>query len=218
MANPKLLFFFILSALAATGYSLSCVKCTNFNGTLCSGSTVNCGFSDAACASTHAVTSSSDGLRLFEVFDRGCRAQKFCSKQGSVSVLNTTTKTSVSCCSTNKCSPPMPVLPPDNFNKNGITCMTCADNKTEQCHSDVFVECLGNERKCISQVTTVTEPVQSSSSWSGCATKDICDGIFIEAPKSIAYSTRYACTNGSSGLCFNLLLLLILSIPHLYLL
>ncbi|XP_075047637.1 phospholipase A2 inhibitor and Ly6/PLAUR domain-containing protein-like [Mixophyes fleayi] len=210
MTHSVLLLTSILSTLTATGYSLSCINCMDMSDKLCSGPAVSCSSSDAVCVLISTVTSLG-GLGEHKMTVRDCGKPNACSVKGSMSVLSGKVKTGISCCSSDSCTPPMPVLPLNDYNKNGVTCKSCMEAVDKQCQSDTFMECQGNETKCISQVSTLKGPSMTmSTALRGCATKEACGFPLMENTiGDVTVKTYTSCTGGSPGLQYNLLLLLV---------
>ncbi|KAM4015478.1 phospholipase A2 inhibitor NAI-like [Anomaloglossus baeobatrachus] len=169
-----LLITCLLSAIAATGYSLSCIECTSLSDTVCKGESKTCSAGNDSCILSYVVTSIG-GMEISKMYTRQCGQSNLCSKTGSISLPNGRIKAGTSCCKTNDCMPTDPILPTDSNEKNGIMCKTCFAPNSKSCDTDLITECIGNENVCISQVTTIQGDVPSSTVVQGCSTKEMCE-------------------------------------------
>uniref|UniRef100_A0A8C5QUT2 UPAR/Ly6 domain-containing protein n=1 Tax=Leptobrachium leishanense TaxID=445787 RepID=A0A8C5QUT2_9ANUR len=167
-------FLCVLSVLISTGYSLSCIKCMKMGESNCEGLSVTCS-PDEACAASYSV-SSSGGVKMFEAYLRDCVSKKDCDVKGSYTVVrNVQSKVASTCCYTDNCTPPRPILPEDNYEPNGLTCRVCFSPNSDWCSSTNTIDCQGDENMCILQSSRVKGPVTSITALRGCTTKSICD-------------------------------------------
>ncbi|XP_044134442.1 phospholipase A2 inhibitor and Ly6/PLAUR domain-containing protein-like [Bufo gargarizans] len=164
----------LLSAIAAKGYSLSCIECMSQEGTICNGTSKVCSSGDDSCISTYILTSMG-GMEIAKMYIRQCAPNKMCSKTGSISLPNGRIKTGTTCCKTNDCTPANPVLPSDSNEKNGLSCKTCFTPNSKSCDTDLLTDCLGSETTCINQLTTRTGKVPTTTVVRGCSTKEMCE-------------------------------------------
>ncbi|KAM3922128.1 phospholipase A2 inhibitor and Ly6/PLAUR domain-containing protein-like [Leptodactylus fuscus] len=114
---------------------------------------------------------------------------------------------STSCCYTDRCTPPAPVLPTISHDKNGVVCMSCQAMEASPCDSDTYMDCIGNETKCISQVirSSGTPP---EGAIRGCATPSLCNIPYKEGSfGSLTYSMDTTCLDGGASLHYHLYLL-----------
>ncbi|KAM3922124.1 uncharacterized protein RB166_011412 [Leptodactylus fuscus] len=164
----------LLSAIAATGYSLTCITCTSLTDIICEGPSVTCSSGDDSCLLSYIVTSMG-GMEISKMYIRQCGKSNLCSKTGSISLPNGRMKAGTTCCRTNDCTPDKPVLPPDSHEKNGLACKTCFAPNANSCDSDLLTDCVGNETVCINQITTRTGDVPSTTAVRGCSSKEMCE-------------------------------------------
>ncbi|XP_063798353.1 phospholipase A2 inhibitor and Ly6/PLAUR domain-containing protein-like [Pseudophryne corroboree] len=210
METSLLLVTVILSALVATSYSITCIKCMGMSDTPCSGPEVTCASKDDVCILTYTV-SSFGGMGDSHTYMRDCGNRKSCSACMSFSNLAGKSKSASSCCHTDRCTPAQPVIPADNYNKNGVRCKTCMDLTDKPCQTDTYVDCLGEEKKCISQVSTIKAGPGSAMSMAirACATEELCDLAPAEQTYGqFSVKMQSTCTGGGSGLHYNFFLLL----------
>ncbi|XP_053307519.1 uncharacterized protein LOC128469745 [Spea bombifrons] len=66
-------------------------------------------------------------------------------------------------------------LPDDSTQPNGVVCKTCTANDAEWCDTEETMKCVGNETKCILQITSMTGTLTQQSVLRGCATQSICN-------------------------------------------
>ncbi|XP_069803945.1 phospholipase A2 inhibitor gamma subunit B-like [Dendropsophus ebraccatus] len=168
-----LLLTCLLSAIAATGYGLSCIDCTSLSGTVCNGSSMVCPSGDYSCLLSYTVTSIG-GMEISKLYIRQCAQNNLCSKTGSISLPNGKIKAGTTCCTSDDCLPPKPTLPPDSSEKNGRSCKACFAPNSKTCDTELFTDCVGNEMMCITQVSTTTGDVTSTTTVQGCSTKEMC--------------------------------------------
>ncbi|XP_075695169.1 phospholipase A2 inhibitor NAI-like [Rhinoderma darwinii] len=164
----------LLSAIAATGYSLSCIECTSLGDTLCNGTSKTCPAGNDICVLSYIVTSMG-GMEISKMYIRQCGQSNLCLKTGSISLPNGRIKAGTTCCKTNDCIPANPILPPDSTTKNGLSCKTCFAPNSKSCDTDLLTDCVGTETMCINQVTTRTGDVPTTTVVRGCSTKDMCE-------------------------------------------
>ncbi|XP_075046787.1 phospholipase A2 inhibitor NAI-like [Mixophyes fleayi] len=199
-----LAFLCILSVLSATGYSLSCKVCMDMFSTFCDGPSMVCP-ADNACASSYTVTTAY-GSALSRVFSMSCAPRHQCNMLGSVGVPNGKIKMSITCCYKDDCTPPMPTLPADNSQKNGLTCPTCTSADSTWCYTGDTMQCAGSENMCLLQTTENIAPIKQSVAVRGCATESICSlgtqRVEFGKLKSIL---TFSCNDGSVGLHSSLL-------------
>ncbi|KAM8927410.1 testis-expressed protein 101 [Pelodytes ibericus] len=197
--NSLLGCLFLLSAVVATGNSLSCVNCNSLLGTSCTGSSVTCS-SGSICGSQYTVSSA--GTLAIYMFVRGCVPQHQCTTNGSITINGGTIKTSISCCDTAQCTPTTPILPTTSSQLNGKICRSCASATSDWCYTSDTIQCSGNENMCLLQTTKVTVGSQTSAvAIRGCSTKTICDlGSQSVSDGQSSVTVKFICTSGSIGL------------------
>ncbi|KAM3922123.1 phospholipase A2 inhibitor and Ly6/PLAUR domain-containing protein-like [Leptodactylus fuscus] len=200
-----LLFLSVICTLTTTGYSLSCVQCKDATDVPCTGDSEPCHASDEVCISRSILTIVA-GVPFSKMFMRGCGEPAQCSLSNSFSTPHGRVITSTTCCNKNDCTPPRPTLPSVTSNKNGVVCKSCQTLEATPCVSNIYMDCVGNETKCISQVTKFSG--LPSSAIRGCATPNLCrfpheKGTFGH----LEYSTDITCTDGGASLHYCLSLL-----------
>ncbi|KAG8542232.1 hypothetical protein GDO81_027190 [Engystomops pustulosus] len=199
----SLLFVCVFSSLT-TSHSLSCIECKDATDVPCTGDADTCDENEV-CVSEFALTLI-DGIPVVKLFMRGCGNQAQCFVSSSLSIPHARIISSSSCCYTDSCTPPRPVLPPITSKKNGLICKGCQSMEARPCDSDLYMECIGNETKCISQVamSSGTPPTAIR----GCATPSVCavrheEGTFGH----LKFKSDITCTDGGAGLHYSLHLL-----------
>ncbi|KAG9462098.1 hypothetical protein GDO78_014916 [Eleutherodactylus coqui] len=108
-----------------------------------------------------------DGVKKTEFFGRSCVPENQCQGPGSFSTHNSQSKKGFSCCYTDNCTPPAPVLSPNSTRQNGLTCPTCTGNGVDWCDTGMTMRCTGPETMCILQYSNMSagsSPRGSSSS------------------------------------------------------
>ncbi|KAM9299504.1 uncharacterized protein PAF06_016583 [Gastrophryne carolinensis] len=189
-----------LALLAVPCYSLTCIECKDISES-CNGPAVACPKPSDVCISSYTVTSMG-GVAISKLFMRDCGNQASCNQSGSVSTTHgAKIKIATTCCSTDRCTPGKPSLPPDSFGNNGIVCKSCVSSTDAPCETDEYIQCTGKEVKCISQVSKTTGPITSKSSMRGCATEELCKVPYMESSfGSLMMTTETKCSDGCAGL------------------
>ncbi|XP_075696511.1 phospholipase A2 inhibitor gamma subunit B-like [Rhinoderma darwinii] len=191
---PGLLW--VLSALVTSGDTLSCKVCTTSNAEFCNVSSSLCP-EDHVCASSYTVTNTHG-----TIFTMSCAPKHHCDSPGSISAANGRIRRSTTCCYTDNCTPPPPILPDENFQPNGLTCQTCLSVYSKWCYSKHTMDCTGDEDVCLLQTSEYYAPIRRSVAVRGCATKNIC---FL-GTQWIKFGTlkmkfKYSCVfSGTAGL------------------
>ncbi|XP_066462626.1 uncharacterized protein [Eleutherodactylus coqui] len=190
--------------LLQTGYSLSCIQCVEATDAPCSGTADVCAPSEDACISKYALTSIG-GIQISKLFVRGCGTRSQCSISGSLSIPLSRMVASTTCCYTDRCMPSRPILPPAPTNLNGVVCKTCQGLQDYPCESDEYINCVGNETKCISQFGTTSG---AKTALRGCSSPDLCKNPHEEGSfGGLKFSMKITCTDGTATLHYSLYLL-----------
>ncbi|XP_073457870.1 uncharacterized protein [Aquarana catesbeiana] len=163
----------VLFALVPSGFSLSCIKCINFSGTVCTGSAETCtsGYSCVTSLSTTTLASGSPTSTL----TRGCAPNNQCNITGSLTFTGGRVAIATVCCDTDNCASAIPTLPSATSSLNNLTCSTCASGTSDFCSSSNTLQCTGLETQCGRLSTTTTGSVTSTSVIRGCATPSVCN-------------------------------------------
>ncbi|XP_075462401.1 phospholipase A2 inhibitor and Ly6/PLAUR domain-containing protein-like [Ascaphus truei] len=188
----------VLSALVATGYSLSCTVCESSSGTSCTGLSINC--TDAhVCMSSYTVLTAG-GIET-KIFTRNCEPQTRCGINGSITLPTYKSQMGSSCCTTDNCTPSIPTLPANNNTKNGVTCRTCISADSDYCYTSDTVECTGDEKMCLLQSTKISGSISRKVAIRGCATESICNiGNQFANGNGLTTEVITKCSNGNIGL------------------
>ncbi|XP_069802578.1 phospholipase A2 inhibitor gamma subunit B-like isoform X1 [Dendropsophus ebraccatus] len=163
---PGLLW--VLSVLVTPGDALTCKVCTSSHVTSCNASSMVCP-EDQACASSYTLTNTHGA-----VFTMSCAPRHHCDSPGSITASNGRIRRSTTCCYTDNCTPPPPVLPEKSFQPNGLSCGTCLSAHSKWCYSKHTIDCTGDEDACLLQTSEYYAPIRRSVAVRGCATKSIC--------------------------------------------
>ncbi|XP_056398320.1 phospholipase A2 inhibitor and Ly6/PLAUR domain-containing protein-like [Hyla sarda] len=170
MNNAGLLLPFILSSLVSTTFSLSCMECTVQGEKQCQGPSVTCPAEFDACVAT-LESNTKDGKDV--TYRQYCGKRSTCSYGGTLTTNLGVKRVSSSCCFMNNCSPPMPKLPTEKTDKNGVSCKACSEEKGTTCEPSTTIECTGDEKECVS-MTVTNKGLMSSSALRGCGTATWC--------------------------------------------
>ncbi|XP_056399467.1 phospholipase A2 inhibitor gamma subunit B-like isoform X2 [Hyla sarda] len=202
-------FLWVLSLFWGQGSSLSCTVCLAQNATFCTGNNVTCP-PGRVCGSSRTVNME-DGIKKNEFSGRSCVPEDQCQGPGSFSTHNSQSKKGFSCCNTDNCTPPPPVLPPDNTTPNGLTCPTCTADGVDWCDTGRTMGCTGDETMCILQYSKMSGTLSRDSVLRGCATPTICNiGNQTLVTDGISVEVQISCTGGCGGLhCHYVLYILV---------
>ncbi|XP_077312171.1 phospholipase A2 inhibitor and Ly6/PLAUR domain-containing protein-like [Lithobates pipiens] len=190
----------VVSALVASGNSLFCTRCVSSSDS-CSGPNVNCS-SGSVCGAVY-TESWSEGSIVSKSYVMLCTRQDECNTSGSMSHHNDAiVKFARSCCRTDLCTPPLPSLPGNSPQSNGLICPSCMSADSSWCDGSDTMKCLGDENMCFRQTTIVSAgSTRNSSAIRGCATKSICDfGSKSISSHGVKTVSEFICTSGSAGL------------------
>ncbi|XP_040182764.1 phospholipase A2 inhibitor and Ly6/PLAUR domain-containing protein-like [Rana temporaria] len=189
----------VVSALVASGSSLSCTRCISPSDS-CSGPNVTCS-SGSVCGAVY-TESWSKGTIDSKSYMMSCMRLDKCNIGGSFSMLdNARVKLGRSCCGTDLCVPPLPSLPGNSPRSNGFKCQSCTSADSTWCDSSDTMECMEEENMCFLQTKIVSGSAIESTAIRGCATKSICDfGSQSGSSQGVKTVVDFTCTNGSSGL------------------
>ncbi|XP_066428759.1 urokinase plasminogen activator surface receptor-like [Eleutherodactylus coqui] len=158
----------LVSALSATSSALSCTECTSMSSSICSGISTTCS-SGSVCGSIYNQVFT-EGV-MTEGLVRGCTPLFACNFSGTMSVKERRMGLSISCCSTDDCTPTLPTLLTKSHNPNGVICRSCVSDQSAWCYTSDTVQCAGDENMCFLQTTEGF----FSSTMRGCATRSYCD-------------------------------------------
>ncbi|XP_075047818.1 phospholipase A2 inhibitor and Ly6/PLAUR domain-containing protein-like [Mixophyes fleayi] len=172
--SSYLLITWVLSALAATGYSLTCIECSVLSDQICTAPSKLCPSGNYSCVLAY-VETTMGGQKFPNLYIRQCGDRSMCNRLGSISLPNGRMKTSSTCCDTDNCTSPHPVLPEETFGKNGVKCKACYTQNANKCAAESVMDCVGKETECITQFTNTTGDISATTIMRGCATKEMCE-------------------------------------------
>ncbi|XP_072282029.1 phospholipase A2 inhibitor gamma subunit B-like [Pyxicephalus adspersus] len=214
MESPLLLFTCILSALVATGFSLSCSECSSEDVKSCKGTVVQCPSDSDVCVAINEI--SVYGNQERNLYRRFCGSRALCNLKESLTGADATVLIGSSCCFTNNCVPSLPMVPQTKSEKNGVICKECQGFDDKPCISSNARECTGDENQCVSLTTRssmllVNKDSTDSSlkSLSGCGTQRLCNltevNIKIGGEEE---HIQFSCLQGSGNIPHSLFLLI----------
>ncbi|XP_029433089.1 phospholipase A2 inhibitor and Ly6/PLAUR domain-containing protein-like [Rhinatrema bivittatum] len=195
----------ILSALVATGNSLTCEKCINLHGANCTGALVTCDAPESVCTAT--LRETSKGNQKTVVFEKACGRSKDCEQKNSIlTAENFRVSLNTRCCASDHCNQGSLKGIPVNNTLNGQTCPSCFSLlNSNPCNEKATISCSGEETECI-QLTALKKG--NMIMLHGCATEQMSDS----GGKAAFYGTSvqvisFSKSNGSIRLQSNLFLL-----------
>ncbi|XP_063798360.1 phospholipase A2 inhibitor and Ly6/PLAUR domain-containing protein-like isoform X2 [Pseudophryne corroboree] len=196
-----------ISGLLSAGHSLTCVVCRSEEAFTCTGEERVCP-KDYVCASTSTVTIMEG--RATKTFTRSCERRNTCGTAGSIGYQRGKIKTAISCCYSDSCYPSNPALPPDDAQRNGLSCRSCTSHDSIWCHTSETIDCTGQENKCIFQTDVYSGAKYGKTAVRGCGTKAICDiGSQTHNYGGTNLRREITCSNDGFSLRSSLLLLAI---------
>ncbi|XP_069803413.1 uncharacterized protein [Dendropsophus ebraccatus] len=134
-------FVLFFSAMAATGYGLQCITCSDLRSDSCRDlyNVVSCP-ADNVCASRYRI--SVIGGSIYQFFDRFCAHPSECNATGTFSRgTGSSGRMATTCCTGDRCTPEKPKVPDESSDHNGFQCST-----DFIIHRDI--DCLGDETMC----------------------------------------------------------------------
>ncbi|XP_077312170.1 uncharacterized protein LOC143933105 [Lithobates pipiens] len=165
----------VLFALVPSGFSLSCIKCISFSGTICTGCIETC-VSGYSCVTSLSTTTLDSG-NASSTLTRGCSPNKQCNITGSLTFAGGRVAIATACCDTDYCASAIPSLPSTVNDSNNRTCSTCSSSTSDYCSSSntSTLPCTGLETQCARMSTSTTGSIISTSAIQGCATPSVCN-------------------------------------------
>ncbi|XP_068099206.1 location of vulva defective 1-like [Hyperolius riggenbachi] len=186
----------VLSALTATGYSISCHLCVSADSSSCPAVSVLCPTNHVCGLKYTNMTINGHSTVLYS---RHCSPPELCNITGSMTIPSGTVQTSTSCCNSDNCTPSIPTLSSNTNDTNDVTCRSCLTVNSDWCYTSDTITCTGSETTCLLQTTKITGSSQQVlMAMRGCATKNICSfGSQSFNSSDFTTSYNYFCTNGS---------------------
>ncbi|XP_072282733.1 uncharacterized protein [Pyxicephalus adspersus] len=198
--------------------SLECFLCVNATYAACkeNGIFVNCSSSELCISYYEKAFIGGKSTTLFFMMCGTCDMFK----PTSVRFHKGTVKSNSTCCNTNRCTPSEPkiavdgpVLKNENNNKKNVTCKSCYSS-AKSCDCNIFMNCSGEEEKCIHRNTIVGGNHSYLMSVRGCTTDETCHACNrdIDNIKGFLLTSKYTCTGNSNFLLPTPLLLFLSAI------
>ncbi|XP_077312636.1 uncharacterized protein LOC143933567 [Lithobates pipiens] len=192
--NSFLAVVCLFSGLVTPGYALICTECVNSDPS-CIGNNVTCS-SNLVCISEFQTTGPEPNPTTF--FIRGCGEKSICGKSGAIDLQIRKHEFSVTCCESDYCTPPAPVLPSLHYNKNGKTCPYCDLNMGLDCIATKNVPCTGDEDKCALFIIEMSAGGNREMSIRSCASKGFCDqGSWKMELEGVTRKVTVKCAGGN---------------------
>ncbi|XP_071969185.1 uncharacterized protein [Engystomops pustulosus] len=189
-------FLCFLSALVATGDSLQCLTCQIISVGPCTTTTPEICLDGQVCAFQSTISVKYGEIKFS--FKSFCAEKKECYVNGTFTDYSSVTRIATTCCSSDSCTPEKPTIPSPNPKvPNGFLCPKCTLPGTSLC--DQYMQCTGNETKCLLESTTTSQGTQTDLSLNGgCASSGYCLRNKVNYTTNGFYKEiTYTCTNGS---------------------
>nr|ABD34623.1 sodefrin precursor-like protein [Plethodon ventralis] len=145
--NAFLTGVIFLIAFTATGKSIDCVSCSTTNGTDCSGDVTTCA-DDLTFCQTARTELKKDGVASNQVY-KYCGGDEQSNSIYREESFTTFVQVEIQNCETDKCNEEPAQLTPRANTPNGVKCMHCFENYSEDCNSEETIECTGDMNKCL---------------------------------------------------------------------
>ncbi|XP_040183149.1 phospholipase A2 inhibitor subunit gamma B-like [Rana temporaria] len=200
----------LISGLVTPGCALVCTEGVSSDPSS-TGNNVTCS-SDLVCISLY--QSIYPEPNPMNYFIRGCGEKSICGKSGVMDLRVRKERFSATCCESDYCTPPPPVLPSLHYNENGKSCPFCDPNEGLDCIANKNVSCTGDEDQCALYIVEVSAGPNREASTRGCASKRFCDqGSWKMELEGVTKKVTVKC-GASTALC-SILTLLILAAASL---
>nr|ABD34624.1 sodefrin precursor-like protein [Plethodon ventralis] len=145
--NAFLTGVIFLVAFTATGTSIDCVTCYSTDGTDCSGEVRTCTEGQTFCR-TLTSEIKKDGVASNQVY-KYCGGDEQSNSIYREESFTTFVQVEIQNCETDKCNEEPAQLTPRANTPNGVKCMHCFENYSEDCNSEETIECTGDMNKCL---------------------------------------------------------------------
>nr|ABD34628.1 sodefrin precursor-like protein [Plethodon welleri] len=145
--NAFLTGVIFLVAFTATGKSIDCVTCYSTDGTDCSGEVRTCTEGQTFCR-TLTSEIKKDGVASNQVC-KYCGGDEQSNSIYREESFTTFVQVEIQNCETDKCNEEPAQLTPRANTPNGVKCMHCFENYSEDCNSEETIECTGDMNKCL---------------------------------------------------------------------
>ncbi|XP_056400703.1 uncharacterized protein LOC130294607 isoform X3 [Hyla sarda] len=156
------------------GHFLWCQFCLDYNINNCTDLAHMCLPEEDVCVFER-TKSVYDGRIEVEIIKR-CGKSHECSRAGSIRSSTKTIFVNTTCCNHNVCQMPLPTLPSDTSDENGLTCPACFVPNSDRCLGRSNLKCTGKENRCIHYMRTETQDISTvTESLHGCTTDEICE-------------------------------------------
>ncbi|KAM4652205.1 uncharacterized protein O3C94_014561 [Discoglossus pictus] len=156
------------------GNFLWCTFCHKGNAELCTSNLYQCQPDDEICL-TERTRNKYDGRDSTHIIRR-CGKSNECSREGTIRSSSKLIVMNTTCCDTNFCTPPTPILPPVSKNRNGLTCPACFVPNSDRCLGRDDLHCTGEENRCVQFVRTEVQDISSvTETLFGCSNDNICE-------------------------------------------
>nr|DBA15790.1 TPA: hypothetical protein GDO54_003254 [Pyxicephalus adspersus] len=191
----------VLCSLASKGFCISCINCWHMQGMPCNGLSQPCS-DDQLCVASFTITTIDPGTTRIFQYSLSCGSRSECNMNGSLTYNRGKLRTGTSCCDTDNCIPPFPILPNESSQKNGLICTTCASETSSYCITREKIECTGEEIKCGRMARNVKGTISKNDALRGCTTKSYCGllGNQMYTIQEVNVIMKMYCTDGAVAL------------------
>ncbi|XP_066462631.1 phospholipase A2 inhibitor 25 kDa subunit-like isoform X2 [Eleutherodactylus coqui] len=200
---------------AARDMNISCVHCVGENMKTCQGTFRKCSVPTEECVSVteRILIGEATDIRVFMRFCGNCSQQK----RGSVRFDKGILKTNATCCNTDKCTPPEPIIPTikpvskdEKVKHSGRRCNSCYSQTYKACDCNVMVNCTIGETKCISrQLYAKKGDFGRIFAIRGCTTEEMCENLKDKSINHLNVRYSSSCSDDSDSVHRSLLLLVL---------
>ncbi|XP_069496938.1 phospholipase A2 inhibitor and Ly6/PLAUR domain-containing protein-like [Ambystoma mexicanum] len=138
----------LLFALIAAGNSIKCHKCSNRNGTTCSGELVECDPNVTSCQNF--IFEAQIETQKIGMAFKGCKDNTFKSYYLSKTATPTAFERAMQVrCRYEGCNSGNIEFKPKDLTKNGVQCPACYNITSLECAKKELLDCTGDETNCI---------------------------------------------------------------------
>ncbi|XP_053308220.1 phospholipase A2 inhibitor gamma subunit B-like [Spea bombifrons] len=163
--------FFILCLCFTTARSLECTRCTDYSGEGCSQTTSACPANTNTCVFTYSELRIAN--QVVPLTTKTCGNDNECNQISRMTLAEDTSfLRSSTCCNSDNCTSPTPILPVLDTTPNGFSCPACYLINSTSCQSTGTIACRGDETRCIRM--SINGGATFSLAFQGCSSANIC--------------------------------------------
>ncbi|XP_040271817.1 uncharacterized protein LOC120987313 [Bufo bufo] len=151
---------------------LFCLTCNGLVGCSCENTAI-CSPEHDACLTI--ILSFNHGSKQYTQQIKRCGLSSECGSAGTITTGHKNISKNTTCCYTTNCGAPIPTLPSENNETNGIQCESCYYKTYGFCTGSDYIACTGNATQCINYMVEQKDAFFTSREvFRGCAHPKLC--------------------------------------------